>query len=122
MKKNNSLVCSVSKLEDIKKINKSTKYINLLLDNGEVVSDFIENVKNYSYAESVNELNGYIYVDYETFIMGETRVKSIIEDMPLGLNPLEKLRYVYIKLGKIMSYDINVILEKNETFIFNNLL
>lgn len=123
MKKSNSLVCSVSKLEDIKKINKSTKYINLLLDkvNGEVVSYFIEKGKNYSYAESFNELNGYIYVDYETFIMGETRVKSIIEDMPLGLNPLEKLRYVYIKLGKIMSYDINVILEKNETFIFNNL-
>ena len=41
--------------------------------------------------------------------------------MPSNLNMLEKLRYIYIQLGKIMSYDINIILEKNDTFIFNNL-
>ena len=123
MKRNNSLVCSVTKFDDIKKINRNTQYINLFLDkaNGELFAYFIENGKKYSYAESFSELNGYIYVDYDTFIKGEMKVKSIIEGIPSNLSQLEKLRYIYIELGKTMSYDINVILEKNDNFIFNNL-
>ena len=123
MRKCNSLVCSVSKFDDIKKINSNTKYINLFLDktDGKLVAYFIVNGNKYSYAESFNELKGYIYVDYETFIKGETKIKSIIENIPSDLNNLEKIRYIYIELGKIMSYDINIILEKNDNFIFNNL-
>lgn len=123
MKKSNSLVCNISKIQDINKISKKTKYINLFMDkaSGEVFSYFIEKGKNFSYAESFNELTGYIYVDYETFINGEMQVKYIIQNMPIGLNSLEKIRYIYIQLGKRMSYDINVILEKNDNFIFNSL-
>ena len=123
MKRSYSLICNISVKDDIKKIKKNTKYINLHLDkiSGEVFSYFIENGLEYSYAESFAELNGYIYVDYDTFIKGEVKVKSIIENMPKDLNELEKLRYIYIQLGKIMRYDINIILEKNDNFIFNNL-
>lgn len=123
MKKNSSFVCRVSNIEDLKKVKKSTKYINLNIDNanGEVFSYFIENGRKFSYAESFSELNGYIYVDYNTFINGEVKIKSIIEGIPKGLSSLEKLRYIYIEIGKIMGYDINIILEKNDNFAFNNL-
>jgi len=123
MKKDNSLMCNITDKKDIKKINDKTKYINISLDTatGDVFSHFIDSGNNYSYAESFYNLKGYIYVDYETFIKGEMQIKEIIESVPKGLDELEILRYIYVTLGNIMSYDINVILEKNDYFVFDNL-
>jgi len=123
MKKDNSLICNICNLNDIKKISGKTKYINISLEdaNGDVFSHFIDNGSEYSYAESFDNLKGYIYVDYDTFIKGELQVKEIIEGISSKFNELERLRYIYITLGKIMSYDINVILEKNDYFTFDNL-
>ena len=122
MKESSTLICNISDSKDLKKITRKTKYINLFLDkiSNDVLSYFIENGSSLSYAESFTNISGYIYVDYDTFIKGETKIKEIIESMPKGLTDLEKIRYIYICLGNILSYDINTILEKNDNFMFEN--
>ena len=98
MKESSTLICNISDSKDLKKITKKTKYINLFLDkiSNDVFSYFIENGSSLSYAESFTNISGYIYVDYDTFIKGETKIKEIIESMPKGLTDLEKIRYIYI--------------------------
>lgn len=122
MKESSILICSISGTNDLKDITSRTKYINLFLDkmSDDVLSYFIKNGQNLSYAESFNNLLGYIYVSYDTFFSGEIKVKEIIDSMPENLLDLAKVRYVYICLGKLLSYDINTILEKNDRFVFEN--
>ena len=41
--------------------------------------------------------------------------------MPINLNILEKAKYLYIKLGLLVGYDINTVEEKNEIISLNNI-
>lgn len=123
MKKEDSLISNIVNNEDINKIKKTTKYINLSLNHINNINKkfFIEHGQKYYYAEILEDIIGYIYVDYETFSNGEEKLSKIIETIPNGLNDIEKIRYIYIKLGQMLSYDINLIREKNELFSYNSL-
>ena len=67
------------------------------------------------YSESINNKDGYIYVDYETFVKGEEVIKEITNDIPKNLNNIELAKYLYIMIGKNIGYDISI-LNNNDTF------
>ena len=66
-----SLIFTVKSIDDIEFL-KSTKvkYLNvdILNTNNEVIKYLKENGSDYLYAESIDGKNGYIYVDYYTFL------------------------------------------------------
>ena len=112
-----SLIFTVKSIDDIEFL-KSTKvkYLNvdILNTNNEVIKYLKENGSDYLYAESIDGKNGYIYVDYYTFFIGERLINSIITKIPKNLTKLEQAKYLYISLGQIVGYDINSVYEKNE--------
>ncbi len=119
------IVLTIHNMDDIEllKHNSTTEYINIDLDypNKEIINYFKENGQKYYYADFVNSQNGYIYVDYNTFIKGEEIIDTIMCAKPDNLNKLETCKYLYKSVGRIISYDINTISTKNELFNYNNL-
>ena len=49
-------------------------------------------------------------------VITQSVVDKIVNDMPKKLNQLEIARYLYISLGKVIGYDINILEEKNDFF------
>ena len=118
-----SIIVTIKDIKDIDKIDKDTKYINLCIDdvNMEVIDHFLMGGKDYLYGDSINGINGFIYVDYDMFKSSEKIIDTIIDSMPNNLSSLEKIRYIYIYLGKILCSDINTMEDKNETVSFSNI-
>lgn len=118
----NSIV-SINKEEDTSKITKETKYINIPIDivDNNINNYFIINGVDYSYSESINSKQGFIYADYNMFKQGELLIDSIIKDIPQNLSDIEKVRYIYITLGKELNIDINTLSSKNEILSLNNI-
>ena len=118
-----SIIVNIESIKDIEKIGKDTKYINLSIDKvgSDVVDYFLVNGGNYLYSDSVNNVNGFIYVDYDIFVSSEKIIDNIIDSMPSNLSVIEKIRYIYIYLGKILSSDININEDKNERVSFSNI-
>ncbi len=118
-----SVIVSVKSIDDISKINSNTKYINICIDDVkmEVIDYFILHGQNYSYSDTINNRNGFIYVDYSMFKSGEAIIDSIIDGMPINLNDIEKVRYIYISLGRTLSVDINIMNNKNDVISFGNI-
>ena len=118
-----SIIVNINSAKDIEKINNDTKYINISIDNVDidVIDYFLVNGKDYLYSDSINNINGFIYVDYDMFMSSEKVIDNIIDRMPSNLNIMEKIRYVYIYLGKILSSDINTLEDKNEVISFSNI-
>lgn len=125
MKHSKSIMISISTKEDIQllKQNKQIKYVNIDLTNCnlEVIEYLKEHGKDYYYSDMINNKNGYIYVDYETFLTAENIIDSIILGIDSDFTDLEKARYLYVKLGKLLSYDINIYPEKNEVCNYVNM-
>ena len=116
-----NIILTIKNINDIKKLkNSNIKYINIEITNVDFeVIDYLKKYgQDYLYAESIDNRNGYIYVDYETFINGESIIENMINNIPDNLNDLEIAKYLYITLGQKVGYDINTIPEKNETFNF----
>lgn len=118
MSKDN-LIVVIHSMDDISKIDGTTKYINIDIDNydKEVIDYFINNGQSYSYSDSIGNKMGYSYISYDIFVKAE----SVIEDIVNSCNELDlvdKVRYIYIALGRILSYDINILPDKNENFSF----
>ncbi len=118
-----SIIVNINSIKDIEKINKDTKYINISIDNVDidVIDYFLVNGKDYLYSDSINNINGFIYVDYNTFVSSEKVIDNVIDSMPSNFSNIEKIRYVYIYLGKILSSDINTLEDKNEVVSFSNI-
>lgn len=118
-----SFIVDVNGIKDIDKITKETKYINISISNVDinVIDYFLLHGHSFSYSDIIDDKNGFLYADYSMFKSGETIITSIIDSMPGNLNKLEMIRYIYISLGKILSSDINVINDKNETISFGNI-
>ena len=118
----NSIV-SINKEEDISKITKETKYINIPIDivDNNINNYFLINGVDYSYSESINSKQGFIYTDYNMFKQGELLIDSIIKDIPQNLSDIEKVRYIYITLGKELNIDINTLSSKNEILSLHNI-
>ena len=118
MKNKSSLMASISTLEDIKKMDKKVKYININITNPdyEVINYFINNGSNYLYSDVTNDIDGYNYVSYDDFLNAERLIEEIYINMPNDLNKLETAKYLYISLGKNLSSSINLDIKKNETY------
>ncbi len=120
MKDKSPMILNISTMDDINKLKElsNVKYINIDINkpNLEVIYYLIDNGQNYSYSESIDGINGYIYVSYEIFKDAELELLDIINNIPINLNELEIARYLYITLGKSLGYDINILPDKNETF------
>ena len=119
---NKDVIVYVENISDIGKITENTKYINISISNVDmdVIDYFFLHGQNFSYSDTINDKNGFLYVDYLTFKDGETIISNIIDRMPNNLNKLEMIRYIYISLGKILHEDINVIEDKNEIVSFES--
>ena len=119
MKDKGQLMMNISTFEDLEALreNKSVKYINLDISNPnkKIIDYLLENGLNLSYSDMINKKPGYIFVDYEIFKKGQLLINELIKSIPINLNDLEKCKYLYVKLGSFMGYDINSIEEKNET-------
>lgn len=109
-------VLAVDNREVINKIDNNTRYINIPIDkiDTDIVDFFLNDGDNYLYSEILNKKNGFIYVDYAMFKQGEKVLNDIIGSIPNGLSDIEKVRYIYIYLGRILSFDINTLASKNE--------
>lgn len=120
MNDRSSIILNVHSKEDLKQLenNNAIEYINLDLSNidREIIAYFIENGQKYFYSDITMDKKGYHYVDHKTFTEGENVITKIITKMPEGLSTLEKSRYLYIQIGTILSYDINILPEKNDQF------
>ncbi len=125
MNSNEPIVINIKTMEDIEKLKKisTIKYINLDITNPnqEVIKYFLENGQDYYYAETIEKRPGYIYIDYQTFKLGQSLIDHAIDQIDPQLTKLEKARAIYIYLGKELGYDINSYPEKNEDFSLTNL-
>ena len=121
----NPIIMNICNMEDIEQLKKTptVKYLNVDISNNnrEIIEYLKKYGQNFYYAERINDINGYVYVDYDTFIAGEEILTSIIKKIPHKLNDFEKVRYLYLKLGETVGYDINIIEEKNEDFTFDKI-
>lgn len=120
---NTDVIVNVNCMDDIKNISKNTKYINLCINSvdSSVIDYFLINGKDYSYSEHINNKCGYIYVDYDIFKKSESIIDDIICCIPDNLNDIEKVRYIYIWLGKIIGSDINLDEDKNDSISFSDI-
>ena len=116
-----NIIVNIKNIEDIEKISNVTKYINISIDNinNDVINYFLLNGKNYLYSDTINNNNGFIYSNYDMFKNGENIINTIICNVPNDLSDIEKIRYVYIYLGKILCSDINIMDDKNEIISFD---
>ena len=123
--KSNQIIMNISNMTDIKKLEeeKSIKYINLDIQNPdlEVICYLVENGKNYSYAEKIEDKNEYIYVSYDVFKKAQMYLLDIVKKIPETLSEIEIARFLYITIGKNIGYDINILPDKNETFSIKNI-
>lgn len=117
------VIVVIKSMKDIEKINDNTKYINISINDvgSDVIDYFLINGSSYSYGDIIDDRSGFIYASYDMFKFGESIIDSIIDRMPTNLNDIEKVRYIYISLGKILSSDINTMDDKNETVSFDKI-
>jgi len=116
--KGTNVIYDISSISECRKLDDSIKYITLDITNvdASVISYLQNNGKNYLYTDRINNKRGFVYVDYETFIKGQSVVDKIVNEIPKKLNQLEIARYLYISLGKVIGYDINILEDKNDFF------
>lgn len=117
------VIVSINSMKDIENITDNTKYINLSINNVDVnvIDYFLLHGQNYMYTDTIDNKNGFIYANYDMFKSGEAIIDNIVDMMPSDITDIEKVRYVYIKLGKILSLDINTIDNKNDVISFGSI-
>ena len=118
MKNKKSLILKVSNEFDLDKLD-GVSYINLDIDNPcvEAVSFLKDTGENYKYSYSLDGFDGYVYVDYDVFKEGEDIISNLLDGIKKDYSVIEKARYLYVRLGKIMGYDINRDSSKNEDVV-----
>ena len=118
MKNTDSLVVCVSSVHDISKITENTKYINLDISNPDnnVIKYFINNGSNYLYSDVTMGNLGYNYVSYNEFLKAEKIINGIYLRVPKNLKKIAISKYLYISLGKLLSFDINIDSKKSDNF------
>ena len=118
MKDREQLILNIKAPEDMDKLSnaESIKYVNIDITNPnkKIIDYLLTNGQDLSFSYTIENRPGYIYIDYETFRKGQILIEEIINNIPDSLTSLEKCKYLYIKLGSFIGYDINCIEEKNE--------
>lgn len=117
------IIVNVKSIDDIDRITTNSRYINISIDNysRDVIDYFLNNGSEYSYSDIVGDRNGFIYANYDMFKYSENVLNNIISNIPSNLNTLEKIRYIYISLGKILCVDINNIKDKNDNISLSSI-
>jgi hypothetical protein len=119
MKDKKQLILNINSPEDLNRIeeDKNIKYINIDITNPnkKVIDYLLTNGQNLLFSEVVDGKSGYIYVEYEIFKKGQLLINEIIRSIPQSFSNLEKSKYLYIKLGSFIGYDINSIPNKTES-------
>ena len=118
MKNKTSLIVSISNMNDLNKITKETKYINLDITNPnyDVIKHFIKNGMSFMYSDIIELVPGYNYVSYDDFVKAENIIDAIYVNMPNNLNKLEIAKYLYVSIVKYVSFDINMDQNKSELY------
>lgn len=121
--KETNVMYDIVTLEDCKNLNKDVKYVSIDIKNVnvDVISYLKNNGNNLFFSDRIGDKHGYVYVDYATFIKGESVIDNIVNNIPNDLSELEIARYLYVCLGKTVGYDINIAFDKNEFFSLNNI-
>lgn len=121
MKNKSSLIIQISDMADIDKITKSTKYINLDINNmnHDVINYFLEHGEKYLYSDMVDDILGYTYASYDDFVKAEEIIDLIYANMPSDLTVLEIAKYLYVNICKYVTFDINSDGEKNPLYNLN---
>ena len=121
MKNKSSLIIQISDMADIDKITKSTKYINLDINNmnHDVINYFLEHGEKYLYSSMIDKVLGYTYANYDDFVKAEEMIDLIYANMPSNLSKLEMAKFLYVNIGKYVSFDINSDSEKNPLYNLN---
>ena len=76
-----SIILTLNDISDINKLKDSNiKYLNININlvDKEVIDYLKQYGQNYLYSENLNNINGYIYVDYDTFLKGELLIEKIL--------------------------------------------
>ena len=121
--KDDMVIYDIVNLSDCKKLDNKVKYVTIDVINVDVdvISYLVNNGSSFLYTDRINDKRGYVYVDYATFVKGQSVIDVIVDGVPKGLSKLEIARYLYIKLGKSVGYDIDIAMDKNEFFSLNNI-
>lgn len=119
MNNKSSLIVSISKISDLDKITKNTKYINLDITNinQEVITYFLKNGASFMYSDLIESTPGYTYVSYNDFVTAENIIDEIYAGMPANLNGLAVAKYLYTAIPKYVYFDINT--DKSKSEIYN---
>ena len=115
MKNKSSLTIQISNIDDVDKITKNTKYINLDIANmsHDVISYFLEHGSEYFYSDKIDNTLGYTYASYDDFVKAEEIIDLIYANTPSNLTKLEIARYLYVNVSRYITFDINSDYEKN---------
>lgn len=123
MKDVSSVIQDLENLSDCKNLDNNTKYVTIDITNvnTDVISHLQNKGKNLLITDRINEKRGFVFVDYNTFLIAQNIIDEILNNMPKSLSKLEIARYLYISLGKIVGFDINILDDKNDFFSLNNI-
>ena len=114
MRQLSEVICKVKNKNDLSRFGDDTSYVELSLSEPdyEVIGSLLAKDNSNYYTDD----GGYVYVDYNTFKEGQEFINDLILKIDSDFSLLEKARYLYIQLGKIMGIDINACEEKNEDY------
>lgn len=114
-----NIIVKIDNMGSIDNITSDTRYINIDMSkcNDKVIDYFINNGSDYLYADTINNINGFIYAPYDVFMSSEKIIKNVLNDKIKKFNKMELVRYLYISLGRI----VNTSIEDNYLSDINNI-
>ena len=118
MNNKTSLIVSISKVSDLDKITKNTKYINIDITNitQNAISYFLKNGHSFMYSDLIESTPGYTYVSYDDFVIAENIIDKIYNNIPDNLNELALAKYLYTAIPQYVYFDINTDKLKSEIY------
>ena len=113
-------ICDIT---DINKLDTNTKYVTVDIANvdNSLISYLKENARDCLFTDRIDSKRGFVYVDYNIFLNAQNIIENIIKNIPSDLSQLEIARYLYISLGKIIGYNINLEVDKKAYLNYNNI-
>ena len=122
MKDISSLVMLLKNKEDcIKLVNSDVKYVNIDIGNPnmDIINYLLDSNNNWFVGDYLDNKYGYVYIDIDKFKEGQNVINGILLGIDYDYSDLEKARYLYIKLCKLVNFDINVVANKCDIYNFS---
>jgi hypothetical protein len=123
MKDISSLVMVLRNSEDCKKLEHSIiKHINIDIKNPDVgvIKYLLDSKYKYLVSDYMDDRYGYVYVTLDKFKEGQNIINNIIAGVvDKDYSEIEIAKYLYIKLAKVVNFDINVMSSKSDIYSFS---